>query len=85
MPEENELDFEEWTKDIEFLVHTLKESFESTDAQYNIDEMNDILYVELEGIDEYTDEEIVEIAEPVLEISELNFEDIILLPLKKQT
>lgn len=83
MPEENESDFEEWTKDVEFLVHTLKESFESTEARYNIDEMNDILYVELEGLDEYSDEEIVEIAEPILDISELNFEDIILLPLKK--
>ena len=51
MPEENELDFEEWTKDVEYLVHTLKESFESTDAKYNVDEMNDILYVELEGLD----------------------------------
>lgn len=82
MPEENESDFEEWTKDVEFLVHTLKESFESTDARYNVDEMNDILYVELEGLDEYSGEEIVEIAEPILDISELNFEDIILLPLK---
>lgn len=82
MPEENESEFEEWTKDVEFLVHTLKESFESAEAIYNIDEMNDILYVELEGLDEYSEEEIVEIAEPVLDISELNFEDIILLPLK---
>ena len=82
MPEENESDFEELREDVEFLVYTLKESFESTDAQYNIDEMNDILYVELEGLDEYSDEEIVEIAEPILDISELNFEDIILLPLK---
>lgn len=83
MPEENELEFEEWIKDVEFLVHTLKESFESTDARYNVDEMNDILYVELEGLDEYSEDEIVEIAEPVLDISELNFEDIVLLPLKK--
>ncbi|WP_234567141.1 hypothetical protein [Rhodohalobacter sp. 614A] len=82
MPEENESDFEEWIQDVEFLVHTLKESFESTDARYNIDEMNDILYVELEGLDEYSENEIIEIAEPILEVSELNFEDIVLLPLK---
>lgn len=83
MPERTELDFEEWIKDVEYLVKTLKESFESTDAQYSIDEMNDILYIELERLDEYTEEEIVEIAEPVLEIIELGFEDIVLLPLKK--
>lgn len=83
MPEENESDFTDWTEDVEFLVYTLKESFESTDAKYSVDEMNDTLYVELEGLDEYSQEEIVEIAEPVLDVSELNFEDIILLPLKK--
>ena len=83
MPERTELDFEEWIKDVEYLVNALKESFESTDAQYSIDEMNDILYVELEGLDEYSEDEIVEIAEPILDIIELGFEDIVLLPLKK--
>lgn len=82
MPEENESDFEEWIQDVEFLVHTLKESFESTDARYNIDEMNDILYVELEGLEQYPEDEIIEIAEPIFEIIELEFEDIILVPLK---
>lgn len=82
MPEETESDFQEWIKDIEYLVKILKESFNSTDARYNIDEMNDTLYVELEGLDQYTDEEIVEIAEPIFDIIDLNFEDIILLPLK---
>lgn len=82
MPEETESDFQEWIKDVEYLVKILKESFNSTDARYNIDEMNDTLYVELEGLDQYTDEEIVEIAEPIFDIIDLNFEDIILLPLK---
>lgn len=81
MPEETESDFQEWIKDVEYLVKTLKESFNSTDARYNIDEMNDTLYVELEGLDQYPDEEIVEIAEPIFDIIDLNFEDIILLPL----
>lgn len=80
MPEETESDFQEWIKDVEYLVKILRESFESTDARYNIDEMNDTLYVELEGLDEYTDEEIVEIASPIFDIIDLNFEDIILLP-----
>lgn len=82
MPEETESDYQEWIKDVEYLVKTLKESFNSTDARYNIDEMNDTLYVELEGLDQYPDEEIVEIAEPIFDIIDLNFEDIILLPLK---
>lgn len=82
MPEETESDYQEWIKDVEYLVKTLKESFNSTDARYNIDELNDTLYVELEGLDQYTDEEIVKIAEPIFDIIDLNFEDIILLPLK---
>lgn len=81
MPEETESNFEEWINDVEYLVDILKKSFESTDARYNIDEMNDTLYVELEGLQEYSEDEIVEIAEPVLDTIELDFKDIILLPL----
>lgn len=83
MPEETESDFQEWIKDVEYLVETLQKSFNSTDASYNIDEMNDTLYIELEGLDDYTDDEIVEIASPIFDIIDLNFEDIILLPLNK--
>jgi hypothetical protein len=83
MADSNESDFEAWQKDVEYLVQVLKESFESTDARYSVDDLNDVLYVELEGLDEYSDEEIVEIAEPILDTLELDFEDIILLPLGK--
>jgi hypothetical protein len=79
---ESEEEFEAWQEDVEYLVNVLKESFESTDARYNIDDMNEILYVELEGLQDYSDEEIVEIAEPILETLQLDFEDIVLLPLK---
>ncbi|NBB77377.1 MAG: hypothetical protein GVY02_08360 [Bacteroidetes bacterium] len=81
MDERNESDFGEWEKDVEFLVYTLKESFESEQANYEYDEINDILYIELEGLQQYSEDEIVEIAEPILDVSELNFEDIILLPI----
>ena len=79
---EQEAEFEAWREDVEYLVGILKESFESIEARYSVDEMNDILYVELEGLHEYSDEEIVEIAEPILETLELDFEDIVLLPLQ---
>lgn len=84
MEELNEKELEAWREDVEYLVQILKESFESTDAAYSIDEMNDTLYVELEGLDEYPDEEILEIAEPILEEIDLDFEDIILLPLSQK-
>jgi hypothetical protein len=81
MAEPTEEELQEWLKDIEYLVEALKESFESTDARYSIDEMNDTLYIELEGLQDYSEEEIGEIAGPLLETIDLDFEDIILLPL----
>ena len=82
MDKNNESELEEWEKDVQYLVDVLKESFESTDARYSVDDMNDILYVELEGLSDYSEEEIIEIAEPVLDVIELDFEDIILVPLQ---
>lgn len=84
MAEPNETELEAWQEDVEYLVNILKESFESLDASYYVDEMNDLLYVELEGLDEYPDEEIIEIAGPILEELDMDFEDIILLPLKRK-
>lgn len=82
MADQTEEEFQEWIKDIRYLVDTLKESFESTEARYTVDELNDTLYIELEGLHEYGDDEIEEIAGPILEIIELDFEDIVLLPIK---
>jgi hypothetical protein len=82
MEETNESEFEEWEKDVEYLVGILKESFESTDARYSVDEINDILYVELEGLNDFSEEEIIEIAEPILDVIELDFGDVILVPLQ---
>lgn len=82
MEETNESEFEEWEKDVEYLVGVLKESFESTEARYSVDDINDILYVELEGLNDFSEEEIIEIAEPILDVIELDFGDVILVPLQ---
>ncbi|MCC5912773.1 MAG: hypothetical protein JJU46_00230 [Balneolaceae bacterium] len=82
MDDNNEQDYQAWQEDVEFLVKTLKESFESTDARYNVDDLKEVLYVELEGLDEYSEEEVAEIAGPILDTLEMDFEDIILLPYK---
>lgn len=81
MAEPTEEELQEWLKDIEYLVEALMESFESTDARHSVDEMNDTLYIELEGLQDYSEEEIAEIAGPLLETIDLDFEDIILLAL----
>ncbi len=81
MPEQNEQEFDPFREDVEYLVKTLRESFESSHARYFIDEQNEILYIKLEGLNDYSEQEIEEIASPVLEIIDLDFEEIILLPL----
>lgn len=81
MSNTEELDHQSFEEDLQFLIKTLKESFESTDAQFYVDEHNDTLYVKLEGLDEYPDEEIEEIASPIFEVLDLDFDEIILLPL----
>ena len=83
MDDLNEQEHQAWTEDVEYLVKILKESFESTDAAYFVDEINEILYVELEGLNEYPDDDIEEIAGPIFEVLDMDFEDIVLLPLKK--
>lgn len=81
MADETEKEYQAWHKDIQYLVKVLKDSFESSDVSFYKDELNNILYVELEGLEDYSNNEIVEIAQPILEELDLDFEDIILLPL----
>ena len=76
-----EAEHQSFEEDLQFLIKTLKESFESTDVQYFVDDHDDTLYVKLEGLDEYPEEEIEEIATPIFEILDLDFDEIILLPL----
>jgi hypothetical protein len=81
MADESEQEYQAWHEDIQYLVKVLKDCFDSSESSFYQDDINNILYVELEGLDEYSEEEIVEIAGPVLEELDLDFEDIVLLPL----
>jgi len=82
MPELNESDFEAFEDDLQILVHALKESFNAEEARFYVDERHDTLFVELEGLDDYSEEEITEIAGPVLDELDLDFDEIALLPLR---
>lgn len=82
--EEHESEFEAWEEDIAFVVKTLSEVFESTDSRFYVDDMNETLYIELEGLNDYEDEEITELAEPVLTELDLDFEEVVLLPFKTE-
>lgn len=84
MSEPNETEYTAWQEDVDFLIQTLKDLFESIDSRAYVDEVQNQLYIELEGLHEYSHEEIAEIAEPVLSELDLDFEDIILLPLTEE-
>ena len=81
MSELNESDYNAFQEDIAYLVNALKESFEATEVRYHEDEINDTLYIELEGLADYSETEIGEIAGPLLEELDLDFDEIILLPI----
>lgn len=81
--EEHESEFKAWEEDVAFVVQTLSDIFESTDARFYIDDLNETLYIELEGLNDYDDEEITELAEPVLTELDLDFDEVVLLPLKQ--
>ncbi len=80
MADIEEIDYQAFEEDLNVLIQALKESFESADAEYHIDEMNDTLYIKLEGLDDYSQTEIVEIAGPILEELDMDFEEIIFMP-----
>lgn len=81
MSNSEETELQSFEEDLAVLIQTLKDSFESTDATFHVDELNEILYVKLEGLQDYTEDEIEEIAAPILELLDMDFEEIILLPL----
>lgn len=81
MTEPDEFEFDAWQEDVAFLAKTLAELFESEKSRYHIDDINNTLFVEIEGLEEYSEDEISGIAEPLLEELDLDFEDIILMPL----
>ena len=81
MSDKEELEYQAFEEDVNFLIQTLKDSFESTDVEFYIDDHNDTLFVKLEGLQDYSDEEIEEIAGPILEELDMGFEEINLFPL----
>ncbi len=81
MSSSEEIEYQSFEEDLQYLIKILMESFESIDAQHFIDDHNEILYIKLEGLQDYEDFEIEEIAGPILEELDMDFEEIILLPL----
>lgn len=83
MDDFNESDYEAYEQDIELLADTLRKCFNAEKARYNVVGHQNTLFIEIQGLDELSPEEISEVAEPVLDELDLDFDEIALLPLKK--
>ncbi len=83
MAELNNADYEAYEQDIELLVDTLRKCFNAEKARYSVVGHQNTLFIEIEGLEQLTPEEISEVAEPVLDELNMDFDEISLLPLKK--
>lgn len=81
MAELTDKDYEAYEQDIKLLVDTLRKCFSAEKARYNIVGHKNTLFIEIEGLDELSPEEISEVAEPVLDELDMDFDEISLLPL----
>lgn len=81
MAEFTEQDYDDYEQDIEILVDTLRQCFLADKARYYVAGHQNTLFIEIEGLDELSEQEIAEVAEPVLDELDLDFDEISLVPL----
>jgi hypothetical protein len=74
-------DMDRFHADVADLAARLATAFNAGAHTYHIDDATDTLYVSLKGLEAIPDEEIEALAIPILDDLDLDFEDIILLPL----
>lgn len=67
-------------KDINDLVDQIKTAFNAEMSRWFLHEQSDTLYVEISGIENFSDEDIDVMLTPIMDELELDFEEIILLP-----
>lgn len=72
---------EESEEDLELLVDTLRRCFGAEKARYHVMGEENALLVEIEGLEALDEEMISEVAAPVLEELDMDFDEISLLPL----
>lgn len=82
MAELEDADYEAYQQDIELLVDTLRKCFNADKARYSVVGHQNTLFIEIEGLNELRPNEISEVAEPVLDELDMDFDEINLLPLK---
>lgn len=75
-------DYEAYEQDLEILVDTLRQCFNAAKVRYSVVGHQNALFVEIEGLEKLSNEEITEIAEEVFNELDMDFDEISLVPLK---
>lgn len=73
-------DLDQFEAEIEELVQSLQQVFKSGKSRWFLHEQSETLYVELEGLETYDEQQVEGLASTILDETELDFEEIILLP-----
>ena len=68
-------------QEINNLVEQIKTAFKAEKARWYLHDQTDTLYVEISGMDAWSEEDIDALMTPIMDDLELDFEEIILLPL----
>lgn len=76
-----ESDYDAYEEDLKLLADTLRQCFNAGKARYYVAGHTNTLFIEIEGLEQLSREEISEVAEPVLEELDMDFDEITLLPL----
>ena len=83
MTDFTEEDYEAYEQDLEILVDTLRKCFNAEKARYSVIGHQNALYIEIEGLEALSNKEIQEVAEPVFNELDMDFDEISLVPLRK--
>ena len=84
MAELTDDDYEAYEQDLQILVDTLRKSFDAAKARYQVVGHQNALYVEIEGLEELSEEQIQDVAEPIFNELDMDFDEIFLVPMKKR-
>jgi hypothetical protein len=82
MPDFSDEKYETDEQDIKILIDTLRQCFLADRARYYVAGDQNTLFIEIGRLDELSQEEIAEVAEPILAELDLDFDEIALVPLK---
>lgn len=78
----NESDYQAYEEDLELLVDTLRQCFEAESARYYVVGHQNALFIEIEGLELLEQDLIEQVAGPVLDELDMDFDEIALLPMK---